>query len=263
MEISVIILTWNSEDYIEKCISSLMSGFKERKFDYEIFIIDNGSRDNTSVIIGKFRDIYPDIIKPIYLMHNTGTTYSRNLALKMASGNFIVVMDSDIEITEGTIEHLIEALRKDKDAGLAVPKLIYPDGRIQKSTDNFPTILSKLIRSIFLKAIEKMESHLNQEIRVREVDYAISAMWVMKSELIVKVGLLDENIFYAPEDVDYCLRIWKSGYRVLYVPEVYTVHDAQEISRGIKINRATIEHIRGLYYLFCKHKYFIKKPVYH
>ncbi|MCK4486712.1 MAG: hypothetical protein KAU38_08130 [Desulfobacterales bacterium] len=74
------------------------------------------------------------------------------------------------------------------------------------------------------------------------------------------IGLLDEKIFYAPEDVDYCLRTWRVGYKVLYDSRVSAIHHAREISRGIRINRATISHIKGLLYYFMKHKYMLRRP---
>ena len=74
--------------------------------------------------------------------------------------------------------------------------------------------------------------------------------------------MLLEKIFYAPEDVDYCLRIWKNGLGILFVPAITVIHNAQEISRGFKLNKATIEHIKGLGYLFWKHRYFLKKPTF-
>jgi len=93
------------------------------------------------------------------------------------------------------------------------------------------------------------------------VDYAISAVWVIKKEVLKIVGLLDENIFYSPEDVDYCLRLWKAGYKIIYEPRVPVIHHTQEISRGFKLNSAMLNHIKGLIYYFRKHGYFLRRPV--
>ncbi|MBF0117334.1 MAG: glycosyltransferase family 2 protein [Desulfobacterales bacterium] len=254
MDISFIILTWNSEKYIEKCLVSIFENTKN--FPFEIFIVDNGSSDSTKKIIKSFILLYPDIIIPIFLDYNTGTTYSRNLALKRVSGKYIVMIDSDVEILENTIEKLITTLSKDYSIGIIAPKLLYPTGKLQKSTDYFPTLLTKIFRFFFLKLLEKKEQKQN------EVDYAISAFWVMRKEIIEIVGLLDEKIFYAPEDVDFCLRIWQKGYKVVYLAEVKAIHDAQEISRKFIINKPVIDHIKGLFYLFMKHRYFLKKPDY-
>jgi GT2 family glycosyltransferase len=77
-----------------------------------------------------------------------------------------------------------------------------------------------------------------------------------------KVGFLDEKIFYSPEDVDYCLRIWQAGFKIHYLPTVSVIHNTQEISRGYKLNRAKLSHIAGLFYLFYKHGYLFRRPVF-
>ncbi len=269
MDISFVLLTWNSEKYIKKCLDSLFISLFSESFSHEIFIADNGSKDATVSIIKSYQNQYPGCIRPIFLDRNTGTTYPRNLALKQANGRYIVIMDSDVEIHKGTISGLINNLDMNKNIGLAVPRLFYPNGNLQKSTDHFPTVFTKIFRYFFLKFMEKQENKTVHEISrshalrgnaLCEVDYAISALWVMKREVLERVGLLDENIFYSPEDVDYCLRIRKAGYKILYNPMVSAVHHTQEISRGFKINRAKLSHIRGLFYYFRKHGYYFRKP---
>jgi len=260
MDISIIILTWNSEKHLSRCLDSLLFDLCSDRFSYEVFIVDNGSSDNTISIIKSFDVQYPHHIIPIYLSANTGTTYSRNLALKQAKGDYVIIMDSDIEICQQrTIRRLLDTFY-DKKIGLVAPKLLYSNGSLQKSTDAFPTLLTKIFRYLFLRRIEKKGQILNQSSGLTEVDYAISALWVLKREVLKKVGLLDENIFYAPEDVDYCLRIWLAGYKIIYNSEVTAIHHAQEISRGFKIDQATINHIKGLVYYFKKHKYVLNRP---
>jgi len=260
MDISFVLLTWNSEKYIEKCLDSLFGSLFNESFSYEIFIVDNGSKDATVSVIKSYQNHYNDCIIAILLDKNTGTTYPRNLALKQARGRYIVIMDSDVELHQGTIAGLINNLEMNEHIGMAVPRLFYPNGNLQKSTDNFPTFFTKIFRYFFLKFVEKQENKTVQGKELCDVDYAISALWVMKREVLDNVGLLDENIFYSPEDVDYCLRIRKAGYKITYNPMVSAVHHTQEISRGFKINRATFSHIRGLFYYFRKHGYFLRKP---
>lgn len=260
MDISVIILTWNSEKHLGRCLNSLLFDLCSERFSYEIFIVDNGSSDNTVSIIKSFKVKYFHHIIPIYLSANTGTTYSRNLALEKAKGDYIIVMDSDVEICQqGTIRRLLNTFYDNK-IGLVAPKLLYADDSLQKSTDDFPTLFTKIFRYFFLRCIEKKGQTFNQPSGLTEIDYAISALWVLKKEVLKNVGLLDENIFYAPEDVDYCLRIWLAGYKIVYNSEVFAIHHAQEISRGLKINQATMCHIKGLIYYFKKHKYIFNRP---
>lgn len=258
MNLSFVLLTWNSEKYIPGCLESLLTDLKGTSFSYEIFIVDNGSKDKSVQLIESFEKKFPGKIFPIFLSKNTGTTISRNLALKKTKGKYIIIMDSDLMVSPGTIEILIKNLKDNKNAGMFVPRLLYPNGNLQKSTDVFPSIFTKIFRYFFLKIIEKKENRTESKNNgAYAVDYAISAMWVLKREVMDKVGLLDENIFYAPEDVDYCLRIWKSGYCIMYNPDVSCIHHTQEISRGIKINSAALNHIKGLLYYFKKHNYFL------
>jgi GT2 family glycosyltransferase len=225
--------------------------------------VDNGSVDGTPALIDQIRRERGSCVIPIYLEKNTGTTYSRNLALKRVTGKYICVIDSDVVLERGTLKGLIGVLESKPSAGLVAPKLIYPDGRWQKSTDDFPTVFSKIRRYFWLRQIEKHESAQNKTEKTVSVDYAISALWVLKREVVRRIGLLDENIFYAPEDVDYCLRIWQGGYSVLYSADNGAIHDAQEISKKGILNRSTIEHIKGLLYYFHKHKYIFRRPLLH
>jgi GT2 family glycosyltransferase len=261
MNISFVILTWNSEVHVKRCLEAITHNIPGRLFPYEIFIVDNGSIDGSIEIVEEFTEKYPDIVKLIRLERNGGTTYPRNLALKQVSGKYIAVMDSDVELAPGVIEELIDVLEQDNRNGIVVPRLTYADGTLQKSTDNFPTFFTKFQRYIFLKFIEKRENAKERD-EPYPVEYAISAFWLLTHKVLREVGLLDEKIFYAPEDVDYCLRIWEQGYRIIYVPHVSLIHDAQEMTRNFRINRATIEHIKGLLYFFKKHKYCVRRPVF-
>jgi len=261
MDISYIILTWNSQKYINICVNSIIDDIKGSNFKIEIFIIDNGSQDKTFEQIQNLTENYPDIVKPILLSRNYGTTYSRNLALKRASGRYLCILDSDIEIINpGLSDALIKTLDLNPKFGLVAPRLLYPNGNLQKSTDQFPTIIRKFYRYFFLKKIEKYERENSQNLQKQPVDYAISALWMFNRATFQKVGLLDEKIFYAPEDVDYCLRIWKSNLMVIYEPSVSAVHHTQELSRNFRLNKATINHLLGLLYFFYNHRFFFIKP---
>lgn len=254
IEYSFIILTFNSERYISQCLQSLNETADAINRAIEVFIVDNGSADQTRTIIE--RHIFNPLITFHFIKYadNTGTTFSRNQGLKKAVGNYIVVMDSDAYMNPETLLGMTNYLNEHPQCGMAVPLLTYPDGRFQLSTDQFPTFVRKVQRYFYLKEIEKAAVEENTD---RDVDYAISACWVMPKSVVDTVGLLDEKIFYAPEDVDYCIRIWLQGFSIRYLPQYKMVHDAQEISRanGFKINLFTLSHIKGLAYLYFKHRF--------
>jgi GT2 family glycosyltransferase len=170
-------------------------------------------------------------------------------------------MDSDVELAGGVVDAFVPLLAQDHDLGIVVPRILYPSGTWQKSYDRFPTLADKIHRYFRLRKIEEREAlQTGKCTQPFYVDYAISAFWLMRRDLLQTVGFLDERIFYSPEDVDFCLRVWKSGFRILYVPSVSVVHHTQEISRGLKLNRAKLSHIKGLGYYFLKHRYFLRRP---
>ena len=257
-KVSFIILTWNSESYIHACIQSIVQDAKGAGIEFEIFIVDNGSQDGTVGTINALEAKYPGRLVPIFLDRNMGTTHPRNLALEKAGGDYICVMDSDIEMRSGILRALLDRLEEDPKVGMVVPQLVYPSGKVQMSTDQFPTLTRKLRRYFTLRKMEEeIQNHVQ---RTHWVDYAISAFWLMPKRIVKEVGFLDEAFFYAPEDVDYCIRVWKAGYKIVHVPGGCAVHHTQEISRGFRINKAVFHHFWGLCRLFYKHGYIFRPP---
>jgi GT2 family glycosyltransferase len=257
MNISAIVLSFNSERYIENCINSLAAALTSIPGNHEIHVIENGSVDASPKMLEKLAQRFPQLVFPIYSPTNLGTTVSRNLALRKAKGNYILVLDSDATATAESILATVKVLDEDPKCGLAVPGLCYPDGRFQLSVDTFPTVSRKLQRLLNLKNLERDAIPAKT---TTVVDYAISAYWMLKRSVVDQVGLLDEKIFYSPEDVDYCIRIWQAGFTIKLIPQVKVVHDAQEISRGKKLNSFVFRHFGGLVYYFRKHGYAFTAP---
>ena len=264
--ISLIILTRNSQIYIEQCIKSVLNDLAniKNKYKYEILIIDGGSQDNTLSILEPLCYKYREI-KVINLGKNMGTTISRNIGLRKSVGKYILILDSDTEVQEGTIRILIDVFNKKDNVGIVAPRLFYSDGSIQPSCKKFPTIKTKIYKyipfSITRKIAEKDE--LYGKIcekgykQITEVDYCISAVWMVNREAIDDIGLFDENIFYAPEDVDYCLRMWLKGWKVIYNPLASVVHHTQR--KSYKDPKIAWEHLKGLFYFFQKYNYWFNR----
>lgn len=250
MDLSCVILSFNSSRSVRKCLESLVDAITANQIQAEILIVDNGSTDSSLEIISEISAKQTEI-KLHRLEKNYGTTASRNIALRQSTGKKILILDSDAYVSPEALRGLIDYLDQHPKVGLVAPKLIFPDGRPQLSTDQFPTVSRKIERVVRLRQIEKTQV----QVESTDVDYAISACWLLTREAFDAVGLLDEAIFYAPEDVDYCLRIWKAGFRIVYEPKFVVVHDAQERSRKLLPNRFTWLHIKGLGYYFIKHRY--------
>ena len=257
MRVSAVILSFNSAAVLDKAVRSLAVDLGGVEEPDEIWVVDNGSTDGSREVLGRLEEELSGLVKPIYLDRNLGTTVPRNIALGQASGRFVLVMDSDVEVPKGTVGHLIEVCERDPALGIVVPEIRYPSGRLQLSTDRFPTVGRKLQR---LLALRSLEGALTKSPAAQRVDYAISAFWLFRRELLEVVGNFDEKIFYSPEDVDFCLRVWKSGHYVYFEPAVHVIHHAQELSRGLRFPRFAMSHLWGLVYLFGKHRYLISPP---
>jgi len=267
-EISAIILTWNSEKYIKKCIESLSKEFNDFNKSYEIFVIDAGSQDFTLKILNELSLKYHEI-HIIKLEKNFGTTISRNIGIRKSVGKYILILDSDTEVKTGMVNILLDTINKGKKIGLVAPRLLYPDGSIQASCKRFPTIKTKIYKYMPFYTTRNIaeKDELYDGIcekgskQCSEVDYCISAAWMVNREAVNDIGFFDENIFYAPEDVDYCLRIWLKGWKVIYNPLASVVHHTQRKSyRDFKI---AWHHLKGLFYYFRKYNYwFDRKKIY-
>lgn len=259
--VSAIIPTWNSEKYIQKCLDSLISDFENSGLDFEIFVVDNGSGDGTREILNKYQR--NGDINLIALSKNTGTTYSRNLAIKEAAGDYILILDSDTEVKPGAVKRLLSVLEGDNRVGIVAPKLLRGDGSPHRSSHNrFPTIQSKFFKILPFawsqKLASRMESYdFTDDNNPHEVDYCFSALWLLPKKVVDEIGLLDERIFYSPEDVDYCIRMWLGGYSVIYYPAVEVVHHSQRLSR--RRIRFAVSQVLGHLYLFRKHRYLFSR----
>ncbi len=262
MEVSFVILTWNSSRYIENCLKSYIHSTEEDNITAEIFIVDNGSVDDTPNIIRN--EIIPRLstnhtINVIQLEKNYGTTISRNIALKRSTGKYIVVCDSDTQYYKGSLKKAFDFIKTSDDVGLIAPLLLWPDGEPQPTIRKFPTLYSKGSRfiNIFFKLPIKY-SDLYEGFpwsEMKPVEVAASACWLFKREMLDRVGYFDERIFYSPEDVDYCMRMNKEGLKVLFYPDILIYHHCQRITHKNPFSHHSLSHMLGLLYYFGKHKY--------
>lgn len=261
MKIGYVILTWNSSKVIKKCIESVIS---INSSIADIVIVDNGSTDNTLEIINSIEIPSLHSLSVIKFSENSGTTISRNRAineLKTHNVDFYCILDSDTEINENAVKKMSEYLEQNSECGIVGPRMLTSTGVVQISGRCFPTVTEKFCKVVPIKRIQAI-GEAKEEVVSREiltgaypVDYLMSACWMIPNKVIEKVGLLDEKIFYAPEDVEYCIRVWKNGYKVVYYPEAQIIHEWQRLSKKKLISKMNWEHIKGLAYMFKKHHY--------
>lgn len=265
IDLSFIILTWNSDRHINRCIDTFMLKCINESIEWEVIIIDNGSIDQTCSFIKKYIENYEDKFKLISLDKNYGTTYSRNIGLDIVKGSACCVLDSDTEFYSGSISDVLNILN-DQTIGIVAPKLMFDDGTVQQSVKKFPTFIDKIKKIpgiIFGMGVKKDDFYtflpMDKSINV---DTAISACWFFKKSLLNKIGFLDEKIFYAPEDVEYCYRVHQAGMKIVYYPFLSITHHTQQITHRKPFSSISLSHFFGLLYYFKKHGGWFRRPTF-
>lgn len=257
--IGFVILTWNSALYIKNCLDSILDF---RQIECKIAVCDNGSTDGTVDLLKAYEN--NERVFVTYLKENLGTTKSRNIALKnVLDCDLICVLDSDTVLSDydGFLK-MCHFLCSHEDIGIIGPQLVGKDGTLQHSGRNIPSFKEKILKASGIKSFnqeaETLESVDYSLVKkdAMAVGYLMSACWLFKRDLIDKIGYLDEKIFYAPEDVEYCLRCWKYNLKVVYFKKCSILHYWQRISKKKKISKHNLEHIKGLLYI--KRKYNLK-----
>lgn len=251
MDLSVVIITFNSKGLLAPCIESVRASV--RKVEYEIIVVENGSADGTAEWLREQTDV-----KPIFNSANRGVAPARNQGLAAAKGRYLLILDADTIVEPGAFDTLVACMDSHPGVGLGAPKLVGADGNLQYTCRNYPTIFSKIYRRlpfVFAKrqlADEFLEdwSHDGE----RAVDYAIGACQIFRREACEQAGPLDESIFYGPEDIDYCIRMWRAGWAVMYFPRAVVRHLERRITKKL-FSKTTLKHAWGLVHFFWKYKY--------
>ncbi|TME18418.1 MAG: glycosyltransferase family 2 protein [Chloroflexi bacterium] len=253
---SVVICSWRMRDLLLQCLASLEP---EMAADWEAIVVVNGDEDGSAVAV---RDRFP-WVRLIVNESNRGVGPARNQGLEAARGRVILLVDADTTSRAGALTGLVQALEGDSEVGVVGPRLVSPDGERQRTARAFPTILTKIRRRApaRLRAVLPNDDVSDGEQAVN-VGYVIGACQAIRRRALDTVGLLDERIFYGPEDVDLCLRMWKAGWRVVWDPRHVVVHHEQRLTKRRLLSRLTLRHAWGLGYFFLKHRYFLHAPAY-
>ena len=225
LELSIIIVNWNSKDYLQKCIASILDS--KSNIQHEIVVIDGGSFDGAGEML---KQCYPQV-KFIQSDKNLGFAKANNVAFKASSGNHILFLNPDTEVVVPAIDILFEQMQKLPKAGAIGCKLLNADGSVQTSCiQSFPTILSQLLNSEFLRAVFPksrlwgMEALFNATNEPAEAEMLSGACLMMRRTLFEQVGYFSEEYFMYAEDVDLCYKVIQAGYKNYYVPNATVFH---------------------------------------
>jgi GT2 family glycosyltransferase/lipopolysaccharide/colanic/teichoic acid biosynthesis glycosyltransferase len=263
VDLSVIIVTFNSRSVLEPCLESLK---KQTLFaSTEVIVVDNASSDGTP---GFVRDRYPWV--QLYAgEENVGFSRGVNLGIRRARGKYFLILNPDTVVRDDAIEKLQVFMEETTDAGIVGPKLVFHDGNLQQSCRRFYNWKVLLLRRTFLGKIFRnsraVSEHLMEDFdhqSTRAVDWVLGAAMLVRREAVEAVGLMDERFFLYFEDVDWCYRMKQKGWVVYYHPDAVVVHNYARQSAQSVLNRSFIAHFASLVRYYDKWSwvlYFLKK----
>ncbi|MBI2436244.1 MAG: glycosyltransferase family 2 protein [Candidatus Magasanikbacteria bacterium] len=229
MDLSIITVTWNAKENISEQIESVFRGCKNIRC--EEIISDNGSQDDTvEIAVGTGRDLSAPV-QVIENGANIGFGSANNKGLKIAQGEFLLFLNPDMRVEEGSLDVIVEWMRQHPDVGIVSPKLVDQFGKFNwdASPRRFPKVWEQVL--LLLKVPHFVPTLLdrylmkdfNPELE-QEVDSVRGSFMLVRRDLIKKLGWgFDPRYFFWFEDVDTCRECWKAGYKVMYTPIITAV----------------------------------------
>ncbi len=271
VDLSIIIVHFNTPELLNACLNSIYKAKKQSDV-WEVIVVDNGSTDQSRKRLESLIkvDQYKSFLRVIFEKENHGFSGGNNIGIRNAKGKFILLLNSDTEIEANAIEQTC-AVFSDPNVGAATCKLILPDGNIDPACHRgFPTPWAALT---YFSGLEKifpfvpLFSHYHQLYKnfssTHEIDAPSGAFFMVRREVIEKVGLLDEDYFMYGEDIDWAYRIKQKGFKILFVPTGVVLHRKKQSGRESSdtvVKKKTNTSFYETMKLFYKKHYLNKYP---
>jgi len=249
LDVSVILLTRDTSRQTREAIESVLSS--AGSVSKEIHVIDNGSTDETEEVLpAAFPEIHYQRME-----RNLGFARGVNLAARGATGDFLLLLNSDARLAPDALELAVEWMRADPGCGIAGAQLLYADGRKQNSIANFPTLATELLNKFLLRKFwPRRFPGKEQEFREPvEVESVIGAFFLVRRLLWEKLGGMDERFFFFLEETDFCLRAQREGFATVHLPQARVWHGQGQTAKKDPA-AARIEYWRSRYAYFAKHR---------
>lgn len=241
MDLSVIIVSFNTKDLLQDCLASVFKQTKGIKF--EVLVVDNASTDSSAEMV---RKRFPQAIL-VKSKENLGFAKANNQGIKKAKGKYVLLLNSDTELKGNPLAKLIKFARNHPQAGVIGGRLLNKDGTFQPSVSSFLT----LSRAILWLTIGDRFLYSSPP-KTCQVDWVMGAALMVKKETLKKVGLLDEKFFMYMEEQEWCYRFKKAGWQVWFYPEAEIFHIVRGGSPEGR-QRAILGIYEGLIYFYQKH----------
>lgn len=232
MQLSIIIVNWNTRELLARCLESVngerLSVNGNQTPITETIVVDNASTDGSAAMV---RERFP-WMQLVENRENVGFARANNQALRVTSGRYLLLLNSDTVVFSGALPALIDALEAHPQAGAAGPQVFNPDGTLQNCYGSLPSVASEIIGPYALDFLTKpwgklghrMSSRAIEEDGCQVVDRVSFACTMIRREALEQVGLLDERFEFYSEDYDWFKRLKDAGWQTIYCPQAQIVH---------------------------------------
>lgn len=246
MDISIVIVNWNTRKLLLDCLASVYAMVREMRF--EVFLVDNASSDGS---VEAVREQYPQV-NIIQNEKNLGFAAANNKALRIMQGKYALLLNTDTVLTEGALATLLRYMENHEEVGMACGQLLNADGSKQNSIANFPSLLGLLCNETVLRLLfpGRFPSKRQEYRAPIEVESCIGACLMVRKAAMDTVGLLDERYFFFMEETDWAFAMHRAGWKSCFVPDARIYH-LQGQSAGHNV-RARIMFYRARYQYFRK-----------
>lgn len=236
MDLSIIIVSYNTKEFLKGCIESIYKTTKNIKF--EIIVSDNNSTDGTVEVLKKLKTENFQLIEN---KQNLGFSKANNIGVKKASGRYLLFLNPDIVVYEKTLEGMVKFMDEHEDAGAATCKVIMPNGQIDDASHRgAPTPWNALTHFSGLSKLfgkTKLFGGYNLGYldlnKTHEIEALAGAFMLVRRKAGADANWWDEDYFFYGEDLDFCYMLRQKGWKIYYVPE-YSVLHYKGVSAGLK-----------------------------
>jgi len=258
MDVSVIIVSYNTVKLLDECIISIKS---QTSVEFEIIVIDNNSTDNTlEMLTAK----HADVIR-IENNKNSGFASANNQGIEIAKGKYLFLLNPDTLVLDGAVDKLFKFMEKNTDIGICGPKNFGPDLKLQLNCDHYPGLWNILVEYFRLGvAFPRLRIFNRTMMRywtydsIKEVERMTGCSLMIRRSVMGVVGRLDDRFFMYFEETDICMRVKTSGYNVVFYPDASIVHYGGQSAMQRKdahiVNTTAMGYyLPSRYYFFRKH----------
>ncbi len=255
MDVSIVIVSFNAKDLTQKCLESIFKFTEDVNF--EVIVVDNASTDGVVEMLRKFGDK----IKLIESKENLGFAKGNNLGISKASGKYIFLLNPDTELLENSVERLEVWMNAHTDVAVVSSQMLSSEHKISPTGGFFPDLKKVFAWGFFLDDLpispfygSSFHPHAGK-IYEKEFypDWVTGAIFFVRKEAINQVGVFDDNMFMYGEELEWCIRFKKAGWKIAYTPITKIVHHERGTQGGLP-RGAVLGEFKGLKYIYGKYE---------